>query len=96
MATEHDKLPGGCFVKHIASNRKGINLKPRLIAQFGFKPDQPISLLLTQGRIIITTDPRERSILKGIQELQFRQDEMKEDFSESVGLLVGLFSDLKS
>lgn len=88
MATEHDKLPGGCYVKQIYCNKNGIHLKPPLLNPNGFTPKQSATLLIMQDHILITLNPKKRNIMLCIQELQLRQDEMKKDFEPAVEALL--------
>lgn len=106
MADYYSNLPGGCFVNDFAiscekitsakatveeSVAGKITLNPELATAFGFSQEQPATLLVTQGQIIITTDANKRNILKAIQELQFRQDETKQDFTAALNCLLNMF-----
>ena len=84
MTKHFENLPGNCFVKHIKSKPKGITLNAELLKVYGFQSKQATSILFTQGQIIITNIPEQVAIHKGIEELQFRQDELKTDFSGAI------------
>ena len=43
-----------------------------------------LTLLITQGHILITDDPIKQNLMHGIQELQLRQDELKQDFEPTI------------
>ncbi len=54
-----------------------------------FTPGTEVSIMVQcscekGGTAVITTDPLKRSLLKSAEELQFRQDELKEDFSSGI------------
>ena len=91
MGKEHLNLPGGCFVNKISNNPGGITLHAEFLTDFGFELQQSATLFITQGKIIITTDSQLCNVLDAIEELQFRQDELKQDFEPAIYALIGLF-----
>lgn len=84
MVKHFENLPGNCFVKHINLKPKGITIKPELLKAYGFQSQQATILLFTQGEIIITSVHEQVAIINGIEELQFRQDEKKVDFTAAI------------
>ena len=91
MADNYHTLPGGCVVKQIVYNTHGITLTNRLINPFGFEPSQHTTVLVTPGYLVITTRPDLSDMLKGIEELQLRQDEIREDFTDAIKVLLHQF-----
>lgn len=91
MADDYHTLPGGCVVKQIVYNTHGITLTNRLLDHFGFEPSHPATVLVTPGYLVVTTLPEQQAVLKGISELQLRQDEANEDFTEAIKLLLTRF-----
>jgi predicted nucleic acid-binding protein len=45
-------------------------------------------VLMTPGCLVITTDPQQQAVLKAITELQLRQDETKQDFTDAIQVLL--------
>lgn len=43
-----------------------------------------LTLLITNGHILITNDPKKQNLMQGIQELQLRQDELKQNFKSTI------------
>lgn len=70
-------------------NTDGIQLTPDLLSAFGFTAEHNISLFITHGRIVITTDPARLVLINAIAELQLRQDEINTDFTVAIEALKG-------
>ncbi|UAA37536.1 hypothetical protein KIH87_12525 [Paraneptunicella aestuarii] len=96
---------GGCFVKEFPLEQGNLVLKQRWLSLFHANSGnqkhtgEPVSgsshsqaqasLLVLPGYVLITTQPHLCGQLAGIAELQFRQDEVKQDFSHAIeGLLM--------
>lgn len=90
---EHDfKGFGGCFVKEFPLVEGNLVLKQRWLslfhANFNVTVPSQASLLVLPEYVLVTTQPQLCGQLAGIAELQYRQDELKQDFSQAIaGLL---------
>ena len=71
---------------------EGLPLYENTLLRSSFKPGEDVSIAVFDGVAVITTDPQKQALIKSSQELQLRQDELKEDFSYGiVQLLEALF-----
>lgn len=93
--TEHNDnyhtLPGNCVVRPVTYSHQHITLTPRLLSPFGFTSDTPAMVLMTPGCLVITTQPEQQAVLRAITELQLRQDETKQDFTDAIQGLLARF-----
>lgn len=91
MTIHYHTLPGGCVVKQLHHKPRGFVLKSTWLTPFGFDHRSEATLLLTPGYLVITTQPKHQAILNAINELQLRQDEVREDFTGAIETLVATF-----
>ena len=49
---------------------------------------QTAMMMVKQGEILLVTDPTRMSLMRSAEELQFRQDELKEDHSNGILAIV--------
>ncbi len=73
-----------CFVKDFRIKSQGIDLKAKWITPFGFTQNTDVSMLVLPEYLVLTTQPNLRQQIAAIQELQFRQDELKQDFGHAI------------
>lgn len=71
-------------VKQINVDNDGLLLKKHWLAEYNFMESTEASLLLLPGYLVVTNHPGKQKFIKAIEELQFRQDELKEDFSGAI------------
>ena len=45
-------------------------------------------MMVREGEILLVTDPKRISLMRSAEELQFRQDELKEDYSSGILAIV--------
>ena len=88
---DYQTLPGRCTVQNAIYSSNGIVLTKRLLSPFGFSAHTPARVLVTEGYLVITTRPELTGMLKGIEELQLRQDEAREDFTDAIKVLLHQF-----
>ncbi len=83
--------PGDPFdslnIEHFEVSDKGITLESSWLTAFNFNVGSKVSCLLRPGYLVITNQSAKLQTLNGIEELQFRQDESKRDFSMSIAQL---------
>ena len=81
-----------CFVKNLSISYSGLALKSKWLASYDFVAGGEASLLVLPGYLVATTQPQLCQQLAGVQELQYRQDELNTDFSFAIERLVGDFA----
>lgn len=77
-----------CFVNNIRIKNNGLWLKPKPLCTYGFNSNTQATILFTQGTILITNQPHKQQLLSAIKELQYRQDELKQDYSQAINALL--------
>ena len=73
---------------HFQVDEQGLQVKASTLANFEFAPGDEVTLMLRNGELVLTRNPLKRALLKCAEELQLRQDELKEDFSAGIAALV--------
>lgn len=71
-------------VKEVTVETDGLTLKKHWLQEFNFMENSEASLLMLPGYLVLTNHPGKQRLIKAIEELQFRQDELKEDFSNAI------------
>ncbi len=71
-------------VKQVKIDNDGLSLKSHWLDEFNFVRDSESSLLMLPGFLIMTNHPGKQRLIKAIEELQYRQDELKQDFSQAI------------
>ena len=85
MAKRDCTQPGHCFVKQISVTEQGVRLKPGWLQEIGWDPGASLYLIARpQGLLISPPHP----LLDAALELQLRQDEARQDFSQAIGWLI--------
>lgn len=79
-------------VQHFQVTANGIQLMPEWLESFGFNKGSQSTMLVMPEYLVITTHPKLRQQLAGLQELQYRQDELKADFSFAIERLANDFA----
>lgn len=93
-----DTSPDSIGFVRLTVDEMGLHLKSEYLGCEAFDkvfpPGTEVSLMLGsscvsnsnkhEGTAVITTDPFKQSLLKAAEELQLRQDELKEDFSSGI------------
>lgn len=69
---------------HLNVEESGLFIHGNTLVGTSFQPGEEVSITLFNGTAVITTDQQKRALIKSSQELQLRQDELKEDFSEGI------------
>ena len=96
MTTTHCNCHQDCFVKNLlvknlTVSSTGFSIKSKWLAPFNFVEGGEASMLLLPNYLVITDQPVHRQQLAAIQELQLRQDELKQDFTSAVQRLANDF-----
>lgn len=68
-------------IKHVQVSGKGVRLKPSMLESFNFSKGSQASCLFLPGLVVLTNHPDKLTIFRAIEELQYRQDETKQDFA---------------
>jgi len=66
---------------HLQVEETGLFVHGNTLSGTSFQPGEEVSIVLFNGTAVITTDQQKRALINASQELQLRQDELKEDFS---------------
>ena len=84
MANDYCNRRQDCFVKNLTISSTGLSLKSKWLTPYNFIEGGEASMLVLPEYLVVTTHPALRQQLAAIQELQFRQDELKQDFSFAI------------
>ena len=68
--------------------QEGVRISQHHTVRTSFKQGTKVSLALFNRIAVITSDPLKQMLVKAAQELQYRQDELKSDFSEGIVQLI--------
>ena len=68
----------------------GIHIEAAQLETFYLNAGENLKCLVQPGYMVITTLPHKHKILEAIEELHYRQDELKQDFSLAIAQLVKL------
>lgn len=71
-------------VSQVSVGSEGVVLEKESLQEFNFLSGTQASVLMMPGFVVITNHPGKENILKAIEELQYRQDELKQDFSQAI------------
>lgn len=66
----------------------GIDIDAATLKQFNLGADSEATMLMMPGLLIMTNHPKKQEIMRAIEELQYRQDELKVDFSRAILALI--------
>ena len=66
----------------------GVTVAADVLSQFNLNADARPTMLIMPGALLMTNHPQKQEILRAIEELQYRQDELKVDFSRAILALV--------
>lgn len=92
MANRDCNGVSSCFVKNLRISSTGLKLKSQWLAAYDFVQGGEASMLVLPQYLVVTTQPKLRQQLAGLQELQYRQDELKEDYSFAIERLANDFT----
>ena len=84
MDTSHDFMQ----FMHVNAEESGLLINEEVLSFSGFRPGDEVSIALFNGTAVITTDHQKKALIRAAQELQLRQDELKESFSDGIALLI--------
>lgn len=84
MANDYCSGQQDCFVKDFRIKENGMCLKSKWITPFGFTQNTHVSMLVLPEYLVLTAQSNLRQQMMAIQELQFRHDELKQDFSQAI------------
>jgi len=73
---------------HLDVEESGLLIEDDVLFFSGFNVGDETSVALFDGTAVITTDHHKKALIRAAQELQLRQDEIKEDFSDGIVLLL--------
>ena len=73
---------------HLDVEEDGLVIEDDVLFFSGFNVGDETSVALFDGTAVITTDHHKKALIRAAQELQLRQDEIKEDFSDGIVLLL--------
>ncbi len=74
-------------IEHIEVSNEGIHIKLPLLESFNMDVGSKVRCLLQKGYLVITNLPHKIKTLDAIEELQYRQDETKRDFTLPIAQL---------
>ena len=81
-------------IEHLGLSGDGVHLNAETLAEFGIAEDAQVTVMMYHGEVIITVNPRKQALIHSAEELQYRQDETKQDHSKSIASLVSAASSL--
>lgn len=80
--------PFNCLnVEHLKVSEDGIIIESSWLESFNFEPDTTARCLIRPGYLVITNLPDKLRIFDGLEELLYRQDEIKQDYSLPIAQL---------
>ena len=75
-------------VQKVEISGGGIALNEDCMQEFNFMEGAEASVMIMPGFMVVTNHPGKEKVIKAIEELQYRQDELKVDFSQAIIELV--------
>lgn len=77
-------------VERLEVSEEGIVVSASCLESFNFAPDTEVRCFIRSGYLVITNLPGKLKTLDGLEELLYRQDETKQDYSLPIAQLAGL------
>ena len=74
-------------VEHLAVSDGNIVIESSWLESFNFAPDSTARCLIRPGYLVITNLPDKLKTLDGLEEMLYRQDETKQDYSLPIAQL---------
>ena len=82
-----DNLFNRMNVEHLKVSEEGIIVHSSWLESFNFEPESTARCFIRPGYLVITNLPDKLQTLDGLEELLYRQDETKQDYSLPVAQL---------
>ncbi len=78
---------------HLKVTEEGLPINENTVLPTRFRLGTEVSIAMFNGIAVVTTDHSKRSLINASQELQLRQDELKDDFSFGIVQLLKVLYD---
>lgn len=76
------------LIEQITISEEGLHIDSSTLSQFKLEPGSPVHIVISENQVLISSDSYICSMLNAAHELQLRQDEQKQSYSNSIRTLV--------
>ncbi|MCY7296761.1 hypothetical protein [Alteromonas sp. a30] len=77
-------------IEHIALGEEGLHLDAKTLKQFGVEPFMQLTIVMHNGEVMITANPQKQALIHSAEELQYRQDETRQNHNPAIAALLSL------
>ena len=80
--------PDEILIEQFIIGEQGLHIDTETLEKFKLKPGSPVHMVISENQVLVSSDSHIRNMLNAAQELQLRQDEQKQNYSNSIRTLV--------